>query len=978
MVEIGLEGKEVVIRGVKEVDSTLDKTGKTGTGAFGSVKDALQGFLGPAGAAVSGLKDIAETAFSAGRFLFGMVEHAADIGSKIHDIGQQANLTAETISVMKAAAEGGGSSLEETGPKLAKFTAGLVAAANGNKELSGALQRFDIDAKTAFQNPDAALSQFITKFNELPASSQKNADAMKIFKDKTGSIIPVIEQVDGSFEDYKKHLQSLGLVMSQEAADAADRFGDQLTELREVAEGAGISFGSVVAPAITGAMRDIEKSLVDNRGALHAWAQDVVAATEFVRVMLRATERMISREGVTPDMWGSDIIRDEKAKVQREDRDVLTVMEMESVGREQARRFRTSQSGAMGSGGSGSGSGADTAYQKAINAAKETAQAIIESVQSETTELARQYQRQTIDLEEYVAQSQALIRRRRDALFNQAEEDQVSVARFSKRSYAGKKQLVQEFINAGAKADRDAAAATLALQDRTESERLNRYRASAQQMDALRSESEQRRNAAAQYSAERWAESMVAASRIMNDAEAEAFRNRSRLEQATFEEAAKLANRFALDSIERQRNQLDHEMAIVTGAAEVNVAEYTRILNALALLAEREKSIRAQGQRGVEEGQRRDHQIRVEAEDSAQQHAAKMAQLAEDVAVSEAALARQRTEDTLRSAGPFSKARRAALDANAAADLLEIEQRRLQNRRALISSREALLRETSDQEERLRVRKQYNQLLADEDERADRERRIRERQRDRDKALSGPMGGFDIGMSTGQIVQGMQRMEDGTYQFAGAATIALSAVGAVVNGLAQAVGNLVENWVLMGNTGEQSFAKITATILANLARQAATQAIMFTAYGIAALTPWGRAIYGEPAIWFKAAAVMATVAVTAGAAGRAVAGNNFNGKGNAAGAAPDYSQFGQVGFSGNQSIRLADRQIGSSERDSHTAALARAVEKLQDKIDKMSPGDVVVRGMDQRPRAVGAALDKDLASNPTLQGKLARKIPRAA
>jgi hypothetical protein len=112
--------------------------------------------------------------------------------------------------------------------------------------------------------------------------------------------------------------------------------------------------------------------------------------------------------------------------------------------------------------------------------------------------------------------------------------------------------------------------------------------------------------------------------------------------------------------------------------------------------------------------------------------------------------------------------------------------------------------------------------------------------------------------------------------------------------MAQGFGQMIQQWVLTGSLGEHALRKLTATVLSNVAMQAATQALMFTAYGIAALTPWGAAIYGPATQWFEAAALMGAVALGTGLLGRAVAGNAFNSSGavSAAGGASTGSAFG--------------------------------------------------------------------------------------
>jgi hypothetical protein len=108
--------------------------------------------------------------------------------------------------------------------------------------------------------------------------------------------------------------------------------------------------------------------------------------------------------------------------------------------------------------------------------------------------------------------------------------------------------------------------------------------------------------------------------------------------------------------------------------------------------------------------------------------------------------------------------------------------------------------------------------------------------------------------------------------------------GQVFMQFGEGLGMMVENWVLMGDAADVSMKKMLATILAGVAKQAATLAIFHTAMGIAALTPWGAAIYGSAANHFAAAAIWAGVAAAAGGVGRAVAGDSFkSGTGSARG-----------------------------------------------------------------------------------------------
>jgi tape measure domain-containing protein len=111
-----------------------------------------------------------------------------------------------------------------------------------------------------------------------------------------------------------------------------------------------------------------------------------------------------------------------------------------------------------------------------------------------------------------------------------------------------------------------------------------------------------------------------------------------------------------------------------------------------------------------------------------------------------------------------------------------------------------------------------------------------------------------------------------------AALAGLEALTEAFGGLGQAIGQVVEAWVLYGSAGT-NIRKVTAQILAAIAQEAAVKAIFQLAEGFAAL------FIAPPkaAAHFKAAALYGAVAGVAAAAGRAVAGNAFNDKGGGTG-----------------------------------------------------------------------------------------------
>lgn len=90
-------------------------------------------------------------------------------------------------------------------------------------------------------------------------------------------------------------------------------------------------------------------------------------------------------------------------------------------------------------------------------------------------------------------------------------------------------------------------------------------------------------------------------------------------------------------------------------------------------------------------------------------------------------------------------------------------------------------------------------------------------------------------------------------------------------GMSQAIGGLVQQWVLMGTTGPAVMRKILASALASIAAEAAVRAVWELGLGFATLflNP------SESAGHFIAAGIFGGIAVGAGLAGRAIAGDSF-------------------------------------------------------------------------------------------------------
>lgn len=192
------------------------------------------------------------------------------------------------------------------------------------------------------------------------------------------------------------------------------------------------------------------------------------------------------------------------------------------------------------------------------------------------------------------------------------------------------------------------------------------------------------------------------------------------------------------------------------------------------------------------------------------------------------------------------------------------------------------------------------------------------------------------------------------------------------NGLAQAIGSSVENWVLYGDASGEGAKKAIASALAATSAQATASAIMETAYGIAALTPWGALLYGPAPLHFQAAAMFAGLAAGTAVAGRAVAGDSFkNGKSGGSNQSAFTANYG--GNNSDQPLTFTRQNNQSSQMsglEKQVSVLSDSVNGLNNKISGMRKGDVLVAGIKENRGLITQTLISETSGNTTQARKL--------
>lgn len=261
------------------------------------------GLLGRAVPIVGVLAAIAGVGLLAGGAVFKLAQHAAEAGAKFHDLALETGLSVETLSGLELQLTQSGATLEDFSNGVFFLQKNLGAAAEGNKALKKTFADLGVtDANAALKDTEGTLRTVLKGLAALTDEGVRNAKGSEVLGRAYKQLRVFIADTNGDIDAAIKKARELGLVMSDDAADAADEFGDALDELRARAEGAGRVVGNEVIPQLSAALKDLSESLGDNRDPLTAFGEGLSEIILFGRLAASTLRDVIAAANSATDI----------------------------------------------------------------------------------------------------------------------------------------------------------------------------------------------------------------------------------------------------------------------------------------------------------------------------------------------------------------------------------------------------------------------------------------------------------------------------------------------------------------------------------------------------------------------------------------------------------------------------------------------------------------------------------------------------
>lgn len=962
--------------GASEAVAGIGAAGGGAAGGLSLATVALGAFIGLAVLAVAAVAKL-------GIETFNLSKQAAEAGAKYQDLNDKSGVSIRNLALFSAASAEAGKGFDVAERSLDQFVSRMDDAKRSSGETRDAFRRVGIDPAEGFKDINKAFETAVTNLNKYKNTAERSADAQRIFGLRNEAIVPILSRVGGSLDDYAKRAGNI-VTLNEQSALAAKSFTVSSNALQLAIGQAGQVIGVAFLPLFQ-PMIDLMTTLARNtvRGLIIVlqFLQPTITATgeafDGMHAVLRATPaffnvaktatfellnafiRLIQASGTIGKtvgallagdfqnaiLFGSQAV-DQVGKVFSET-GAATKKALAEAAAETGRQFVKIQEDRKKL-------GREDRSREPVDVTKAKDQADAEAkarlkilelaerearrVYQETTdELKRQYDLRSISSQQFTDKSIAALRVLREA-------EQATLAEERRVVEASKLKSTEK----------DTKLAEIGLKEREAQSRFNRDQARLQdeeakrQIETARSREralEEVRQTSDKQAAERI--KSLADQRIISTADAE--RRIAEIEQQQFD---------------RRRAALNDEFL----AAGQNLQEQSRVNNEILKLEAERAAATEDATRRIGEALRDEAQRRLQLRQQ-------IAELSRESAEQRNQTGLQRNERQQQFNQDPAEARR--LQQERIQLLLEEERIRAdQNRARLLDAENALLKETQTQEERLAAEEAFNVRFEEE--------ALRHREAVGLIRQEAALASAATDPASNQSLFGINDEQTSRFvAFGQSASLALSQVSASAGNMqgiltsafsqvSSGLGTMIQNMILTGQTGPAAFKKLAAGAIAGVAAQSLVKAIFETAEGFAALARFDGA---AAALHFKAAATYAVVGAIAGGVAAGISGGGGAAGGGGGGAGGDGRSQSSGQFQAPQrDLRASEgspfesdferfkRQIGLQVSEGETGPfgllkkLDETLNKLDNKFEAVTPGQVLMAGAAERPDVIASTV----------------------
>ena len=221
---------------------------------FSAFRDKMEGGL-------SGIGNMMRQLFSADLFgrtgsLFrGMADNVAAAGDRIDKQSQALGMSRQAYQEWDYILAQSGASIDSLGVSMNTLNNAILSDSKETWEAFGQLGLSYGDLAGLTQ--ESAFEKVVRAFQELPEGAEKSALAVKLFGRNGLALLPLLNSEADAIDEMRQRAEELGLIMGDDAIDAAVAYGDALDDMNRTFDAVKYAIGAEFLPVLSNAFSNV-------------------------------------------------------------------------------------------------------------------------------------------------------------------------------------------------------------------------------------------------------------------------------------------------------------------------------------------------------------------------------------------------------------------------------------------------------------------------------------------------------------------------------------------------------------------------------------------------------------------------------------------------------------------------------------------------------------------------------------------------
>ena len=180
-------------------------------------------------------------------------------------------ITTEAYQELEYAADQSGVTGEQLLAVLPKLAAKTSDAARGNKELIKTYKELNLDARALHKlSPDQQFEAIAEAVSKLDSAGDRTRITMKLFEEVGPKFATMFSSGAKGIAELRKQARALGFVISDEDAQKAEAFNDQMARLKRLAMGLRNTVAISLVPKLTELASKVESWAIANKEVINS------------------------------------------------------------------------------------------------------------------------------------------------------------------------------------------------------------------------------------------------------------------------------------------------------------------------------------------------------------------------------------------------------------------------------------------------------------------------------------------------------------------------------------------------------------------------------------------------------------------------------------------------------------------------------------------------------------------------------------